>query len=213
MFLSKLKFGWGVRSGQWAHGWFLILLQPEEQFHVGQGPREPPHTTLRATIRYVKLHQFGHFMMGHIYTSAPGSDKPRRVPLSGTYGGDGLPRSVARCSDLYQNAVPVPRELYDSWNGGGGWNGGGSEMDAFRAWALENEPQLVTASRRKQLERRVTAKSLNKDSPMWQWDVKWKRRRAYYLSHGVSSGAALKASCLQADEVIEEIIKEEKTNE
>lgn len=84
---------------------------------------------LRAIVRYARLRQCGHYMMG---TAKIGK---HRIILSGSYGGDGLPKSVP--DEVYEAGVELPRELYDAWNTGGGWNSAGSEAPAMRTWALD----------------------------------------------------------------------------
>lgn len=98
---------------------FLILCQPEGYEH-----RNDP---IRALVRKVALHQCGHFMMGSARAFG------HRITISGTYGNDGLPRDVPM--EVYEKAIPVPQELIDAWNKGGGWNGAGSEAPAMVEWA------------------------------------------------------------------------------
>jgi hypothetical protein len=101
---------------------FLILVQPESN-----GPLK-----LRAFVRKVALRQCGHFMMGRARIFG------RTYVISGAYGSDGLPLTVP--DEVYNHAVPVPAELQEAWNQGGGWNSAGSEAPAIRAWALETFP-------------------------------------------------------------------------
>jgi hypothetical protein len=77
-------------------------------------------------VRKVGLQQFGHYMMG----SANICGKWKTV--SGAYGSDGLPMTV---DVLPKDAKPLPTELYDAWNKGGGWNGAGSEAAAMAEFA------------------------------------------------------------------------------
>ena len=86
------------------------------------------HYPLRALVRYARLKQLGHFMMG---TARVGQHS---LTLSGSYGNDGLPMSVP--DDVYEAGVELPQHLYDAWNKGGGWNGAGSEATAMREWAI-----------------------------------------------------------------------------
>jgi hypothetical protein len=85
---------------------------------------------LRAIVRYVRMKQFGHFMMGSAVVGK------HRLILSGSYGSDGLPYTV-KDDEVYEAGVELPQELFDKWNNGGGWNGAGSEAPAMRAWALD----------------------------------------------------------------------------
>ena len=101
-------------------GQFLLLLQ------LADKPCSPENTY--AVVRKVALRQFGHWMMG----SANICGKWRTV--SGAYGSDGLPMTV---DALPVDAIPLPRDLYDAWNKGGGWNSAGSEASAMRAWAKQ----------------------------------------------------------------------------
>lgn len=88
---------------------------------------------LRAIVRYVRMRQCGQFMMGSARVGK------HNLILSGSYGGDGLPKSVP--DEVYEAGVELPQELYDAWNNGGGWNSAGSEAPAMRAWALANFPR------------------------------------------------------------------------
>lgn len=88
---------------------------------------------LRAVVRYVRMTQLGHFMMGTARIGA------HRLSLSGSYGSDGLPCSVP--DEVYEAGVELPQELYNLWNTGGGWNGAGSEAIAMRLWALATFPR------------------------------------------------------------------------
>ena len=98
---------------------FLILCQPK-----GWEYRNYP---IRALVRKVAMHQCGHWMMGSARAFG------HRISLSGSYGGDGLPTDVPL--EVYNKATPVPQELLDAWNKGGGWNSAGSEAPAMAEWA------------------------------------------------------------------------------
>jgi hypothetical protein len=100
---------------------FLLLLQ------LRDGPCAPENTF--ACVRKVALRQLGHWMMGRVNLCG------KWHTVSGSYGSDGLPMTV---DQLPKDAKPLPRELYDAWNKGGGWNGAGSEAPAMRDWALAN---------------------------------------------------------------------------
>jgi hypothetical protein len=84
---------------------------------------------MRGIVRYVRMRQLGHFMMGSAVIGK------HRITLSGSYGSDGLPKTVP--DDVYETGVEIPKELHDKWNTGGGWNGAGSEADDMRAWAMD----------------------------------------------------------------------------
>jgi hypothetical protein len=98
---------------------FLLLLQ------LRDGPCDASNTY--ACVRQVALQQLGHFMMGRVNLCG------KWHTVSGTYGSDGLPMSVDK---IPADAKPLPRELYDAWNKGGGWNSAGSEAPLMRDWAL-----------------------------------------------------------------------------
>lgn len=82
-----------------------------------------------ACVRKVALRQLGHFMMGRVNLGG------KWYSVSGSYGSDGLPMTVDK---LPKDAKPLPRNLYDAWNKGGGWNGAGTEAPLMRDWALQN---------------------------------------------------------------------------
>ena len=101
---------------------FLILVQHKD---LPIGP-----DNFRALVRKVALQQMGHWMMGVARI------KGQSITVSGDYGSDGLPHTTD-ITEVWEAATPVPKELYDLWNDGGG-NSCGSEADAMRKWALEN---------------------------------------------------------------------------
>jgi hypothetical protein len=88
---------------------------------------------LRAIVRYVRMRQLGHFMMGSARVNG------HSLTLSGSYGSDGLPTSVP--DDVYDAGVELPQYLYDAWNKGGGWNSAGSEAAQMREWAKQTFPK------------------------------------------------------------------------
>jgi hypothetical protein len=100
-------------------GRFLILVQTEDSTWY----------ETRAIVRKVALTQCGHWMTGSARAWG------HRIPISGAYGGDGLPRTVPQ--EVYDRATPVPGRLMDELNKGGGWNNVGSEALAMRQWAQE----------------------------------------------------------------------------
>lgn len=100
---------------------FLLLLQ------LRNGPCSAENTY--ACVRKVALSQLGHFMMGRVNLGG------KWHTVSGTYGSNGLPMTVDK---LPKDAKPLPRELYDAWNKGGGWNGAGAEAPAMCDWAIAN---------------------------------------------------------------------------
>lgn len=86
----------------------------------------------RAIVRYVRMRQLGHFMMGSAKVGK------HRLTLSGSYGSDGLPKTV--CDEVYEMGVEVPEDLREKWNTGGGWNSCGTEAPFMREWALKTFP-------------------------------------------------------------------------
>jgi len=126
--------GGGYRgTEQTAWGWFLILFQPPDPLTVQT-------SELRAAVRYVYLHQFGHFMMGSAQVGG------HRISLSGSYGGDGLPREAP--SSLWPLLYPVPLPLQKAFWTGGGHNSAGAEAPAFRTWALDHFESLRLSGRK-----------------------------------------------------------------
>ena len=108
-------------------GKFLILMQDKDA-PINAKPE------IRALVRKVKMKQCGHWMMstnrilGHEFV------------LSGSYGSDGLLLQVP--VEVFNIGVPLPDELYEAWNNGGGHNSAGSEATLMRIWAHENIKQL-----------------------------------------------------------------------
>ena len=107
---------------------FLILIQSED--------RECGPTNFRAFIRTIGLKQCGHWMMGtaRIFNES--------ITISGSYGNDGLPKTVSE--KIFLKGFPVPEDLYNEWAYGAGHNSAGSEAESFRIWALENYKQLAS---------------------------------------------------------------------
>jgi hypothetical protein len=115
---------------QRARGRFLMLVTPAWDSSVDHLADHAKKYPIRAIVRSVALHQLGHFMMGRVRIGC------HDICLSGSYGGDGLPRDVPM--EVYDHAVPVPPELIEKWNKGGGWNSAGAEAFDMRDWALAN---------------------------------------------------------------------------
>ena len=134
-------------TAQVAWGWFLILFQRD--WTPG---KEPQPLELRACVRYAHLAQCGHFMMGGV------SVGKHRIPLSGSYGGDGLPRTAP--DDLWELLHPVPKDLQDAFWSGGGHNSAGAEAPALHAWANAHFDTLHAAGSKRYLTltRRTNAK-------------------------------------------------------
>lgn len=150
MFIKLSQRGYTRDGQQTASGLFLMLVDSQlfEDIHYEvlfkrrcPARKEPPLLDrVRGIVRFVRMHQCGHFMMGHAdfrlnkFTSA-------RIPLSGTYGGDGLLRTVPHW--VWKNfGVTVPHELMQKWAKGGGHNDAGSEAQDMHDWALANLSEL-----------------------------------------------------------------------
>jgi hypothetical protein len=120
MFITKVHTYYDGTEQCTSRGSFLLLLQRKD------GPCNADNTF--AVVRKVALRQLGHFMMGRANING------KWHSVSGAYGSDGLPMTVER---LPIDAKPLPPELYEAWNKGGGWNGAGSEAPAMRDWARQ----------------------------------------------------------------------------
>ena len=73
--------------------------------------------------------------------------------LSGSYGSDGLIKSVPM--EVYSFGVKLPQELYEAWKNGGGWNSCGSEAPSIREWAINH---VMTPQQRAAMKRRYDYK-------------------------------------------------------
>jgi hypothetical protein len=107
-----------------------------ERLNPTLGTWEPTGTRapLRAFVRRVAMQQVGHFMMGECRLFGT------TVTLSGSYGSDGLPKTLPRA--IWERGLEVPQELRDAWNKGGGHNAAGNEAEAMAEWAWENLDKL-----------------------------------------------------------------------
>lgn len=131
MFITSKYAGYNRSAQQIAGGLFLILLAREDVPLERDG--------MRAVVRYVRLRQTGHFMEGSVNVG------PKHLLLSGAYGNMGLVVSVD--VETWHRGFPVPEELYDQWNNGGGHNGVGSEGSSLQQWALKNLKALQGRAR------------------------------------------------------------------
>ncbi len=140
MYIANQKSGYNKRDGdQWATGTFLVLCDNKDD----------PKTTedgswMRAfVLKNVRMWQSGAWMVAVVLVG----DEQEEVILSGSYGSNGLSRSVSK--DLFDKATPIPKELYDAWCKGEGWNSAGSEAPSMREWALsENGPVRLKSKKR-----------------------------------------------------------------
>ena len=123
----------------WA--WKDYLSTEEREAGYGEVLYHAPFTELRCFVKYVHMHQCGAWMMGN---TELGNHK---VHLSGTYGDDGLPKTLPR--PVWERGVPLPEDLALMWAKGGGHNCAGAEGPLIRAWALKHQDALRAAGRAK----------------------------------------------------------------
>lgn len=127
MFLTVKRSGCDYSGQQFTSGKFLILMTNKNE------PVNPVtgEYAVRAIVRFVAMHQLGHFMMG---TARIGR---KSITLSGTYGNNGLLCDVD--TDTFNHGTPLPDELYQQWaHSTDGWNSAGSEGPSIRQWAKAN---------------------------------------------------------------------------
>lgn len=153
MFITTTNAGYNRHDEQFAQGLFLIVVQDPKgssRHYIDEKTGQPskhPAPLLRAIVRHVKMTQCGHWMMANITLGG------FNLVLSGSYGSDGLPKSLdqhfpkenepgksARFTDeqkqaLWDQLVPVPDELQDAFWNGGGHNSAGKEGPSLRDWA------------------------------------------------------------------------------
>jgi hypothetical protein len=136
MFLTTRYQGYNRAGEQCAGGLFLLIFNRESG---GE---------LRAVVRYARMRQIGHFIMGSVKVGS------ERVVLSGDYGGDGLPiANQAQTEALWDRLHPVPADLAAAFWKGDGWNAAGSEGPSMHAWATANVETL----------RKLVEKSISKN--------------------------------------------------
>lgn len=140
MFLTNKTRGYTRDGQQYASGLFLMVVggatfmtdHDDLKLHMVQMP-------LRAAVRFVRLSQCGHWMMGGARFGK------KRVTVSGAYGSDGLPMDVDKLWDEYQRMIPLPVELAREFWRGGGHNSVGDEADSMRKWAMAHLTELRKA--------------------------------------------------------------------
>ena len=94
------------------------------------------------------MHQLGHFMMGTLHLG------DQEISLSGTYGGDGLPRSLDEVRSWNRGCLTkVPAAVEDAyWADEGGHNSAGSEGPTMHEWGLtllkNKQPQATVKAHR-----------------------------------------------------------------
>jgi len=122
MFITPTNRGYTRDSQQKSQGKFLILCAPS--FLDGDAKE------FWGCVRYVKMVQCGHFMMGKVKVGS------QQITLSGSYGGDGLPMDWAVIKPENRRFFRrLPEHLYEKWAHGGGWNSAGNEASSMAIWA------------------------------------------------------------------------------
>ena len=116
MFVSKGRGGYTRDGEQYCIGRFLVLFGSSKE-------------GLWGVVRRCSLRQCGHFMMGHVKLG------DQTITVSGTYGGDGLPRDLDSVHEWNRHMlIRMPPELEAEFWKGGGWNDAGSEGPSVREW-------------------------------------------------------------------------------
>lgn len=128
MYIKKTERYYRGASQATKRQWFLLLVQKKNG-------KERGADAIRALVRKVAMEQCGHFMMGTARAFN------RSIVVSGSYGGDGLPKRVP--DEVWERSVPITEELYQAWSHGDGWNGAGKEATLMREWAIENFEKLA----------------------------------------------------------------------
>lgn len=135
---NRFRSGYTSQGEQRAKDLFLAVFSGEENYpdpHPQTGRQLP---ALYAAVRKVELRSWGHWMMGSLRLA--GAD----LTVSGSYGGDGLPRDLLTLSEAQRALLtPVPFDLAITFWSGGGWNSAGKEAEAMREWARANLKQLT----------------------------------------------------------------------
>lgn len=136
MFLNTKYGGYNRHGEQTAGGAFLILFNRVSNEGWPTDPTVPffrppaERRELRCLVRYVRMTQFGHFMMGRVRVGE------HKLGLSGSYGADGLPCDPP--PNLWERLHPLPTTLAELYWKSDGHNSSGAEGPALRTWALEN---------------------------------------------------------------------------
>ena len=129
MFIASART-WYAGTEQRASGAYLLLFDHDTKEPCPVCPHK--HRPVRGIVRHVRMHQFGHFMMGSMTIG------PYVNTLSGSYGSDGLSRGFPG-DPLWNHCVPFPPALvHRFWTDNDGHNSSGSEGPDVRAWALAN---------------------------------------------------------------------------
>lgn len=169
MFIKQGR-SWYTSSGeQRARGPFLLVASSDENKGSGYVPGG-----LRAWVRHVELRQAGHWMAGDL-TLHTADRKEHRVYLSGSLGGDGLPKSLPH--DVWETGIPIPYDLVCVLANDDGWNRVGWAGGPLLEWARANHVALSRAGS-KPAKRRPFPDRPPKTAPMRErFRVEYQRRR------------------------------------
>ena len=111
--------------------WRDYLSADEEAAGYAEVVYHPPFTEMRCFVRHVRMQQLGHFMVGDMQLGS------KRIYVEGTYGANGLPKSLGR--RIWEAGLPLPKELCELWAGAsGGHNCAGEEGPRIANWARLN---------------------------------------------------------------------------
>jgi len=130
MFLTSQR-GCSRDEEQSARGKFLALFGSSKE-------------GLWGVVRSCSMHQSGHFMMGSVTLG------DQTITVSGTYGGDGLPRDLSEVQPWNRGLlIRMPPELEVAFWAGGGHNSAGSEGPAVHAWGLtlKHKPATIATGK------------------------------------------------------------------
>lgn len=135
MFIEGVKQSYAADGSQYAGpGRFLVLIQDRSNYK----------SPIKAFVTDVLLTQLGQWMMGKVVINIAGN-KTAEIVLSGSYGSDGLTKSVD--NRIYrQIGIELPEHLCKMWAKGGGHNTAGKESLHMRKWANDNVAQLYVAN-------------------------------------------------------------------
>lgn len=133
------RAGYNRDGNQFAQGYFLMLFcRPDAKETYEQSE----HEKLYACVRYVRLSQLGHWMMGYAHVGG------KKFTLSGELGNDGLPMSSGKFGNdpaiamgewkrLLPRLTLLPKEIAARYWTDSGHNAvGPNSREALRAFGL-----------------------------------------------------------------------------
>lgn len=125
MFITIKYSGYNQKGEQSSGGYFLILADKQDK------PNSiATDGTLWAAVRYARMTQCGQFMMASVQLG------PKRIVLSGTFGGDGLPALTLTDPDnlsLAKYFTQVPTAIANDY-----WHQDDFNTNRLREWVLTN---------------------------------------------------------------------------